>query len=56
MTFVIFSVENLPIVLTFLHRLKQIGFLQGYRAEAPIWIERQKVNHTRICETWNREQ
>jgi CspA family cold shock protein len=45
MTFVNFSVENLPIVLTFLHRLKQIGFLQGHRAEAPIWIERQSQSH-----------
>jgi CspA family cold shock protein len=35
------SVENLAVVLTFAHRLKQIGFLQGFTpAEAPIWIQR----------------
>jgi CspA family cold shock protein len=41
-----FSVENLPVVLTFSHRLKQIGFQQGcIQAEAPILIHAPKVNH-----------
>jgi CspA family cold shock protein len=33
--------EILPVVLTFPHRLKQIGFLRSCTAEAPIWIQRQ---------------
>ena len=34
----------MPIVLTFSHRLIQIGFLQGHRAEAPFGFS-VKVNH-----------
>jgi CspA family cold shock protein len=41
---VIFSVENSTFVLTFLHRLKQIGFLQLIVAEAPFGFS-VKVNH-----------
>jgi CspA family cold shock protein len=41
---VIFSVENSTFVLTFLHRLKQIGFLQLRVAEAPFGFS-VKVNH-----------
>jgi CspA family cold shock protein len=41
---VIFSVEISAFVLTFLHRLKQIGFLQLIVAEAPFGFS-VKVNH-----------
>jgi CspA family cold shock protein len=37
-------VENSTFVLTFLHRLKQIGFLQLIVAEAPFGLS-VKVNH-----------
>jgi CspA family cold shock protein len=43
-----FSVENLPSVLTFPHRLKQIGFLEGFNRPKPRFGFSVNVNHTRI--------
>jgi CspA family cold shock protein len=38
-------VEILFAVLTFPHRLKQIGFLHQIHRRGPIWIQRQSQSH-----------